>query len=177
MDKWSSRYKADTFVINDNIITKSMGNIGYYDSAYLRKIVYSGQHHWKFRLNVITTSFIRIGIWKNDVYITGEYINHCSLNKYANTAYIFDGCGRINYHNHKPTRYSQFNSYGVVLNINGTIVDMFVNFDSLELSFAINGINYGKSHDIDDCKYRAAISCRGQGTQIELLSFVCCVSS
>eukprot|EP01084_Bolivina_argentea_P111668 199192_1 len=170
-EEWSSKYKSNTFKIQGNSIIKLTGKNSYSDTAYLSKIVFGGQHHWQFNFKIIKTSYIRIGIWKEDVTITDKHLNHTSLNKYPNTAYVFDGHARINYHIHKPHRYSARDVYGVKLTENGTIIDMFLNFNTLELSFAINGIYYGRSHIIENCKYRAAISCRGQGTHIELLAY------
>ncbi len=51
------------------------------------------------------------------------------------------------------------------------IIEMIADFDSLTLSFIINGTDYGKSHDIKQAKYRAAVTVYYPECSIELLEY------
>jgi len=52
-------------------------------------------------------------------------------------------------------------------------VDMILDFDALELKFAINGTDYGKAFDIERTTYRAAVNLSQVKDSVELLQYDC----
>ena len=172
-DKWSKEYSHKNFEINGNILTKIKGNSYSQHTAFLNKIVYDGKHHWKFKLIKWEAIHLMIGIWKNNVKITSDVMNSYP-GKSKNTAYIFyAGYGCINNHD-KHNSYTRTGDYGIQCSSTGTVIDMFIDFDELELSFSVNGIHYGVSHHIDPGKYRGVVSFENKENQIELISYNYC---
>ena len=132
-------------------------------SAYLTNIVDSGHHKWKFRI-VQRTSVMSIGIWRAqanvfppplDTYFTNGHDRGYaySLSTGKSTAI----CGG-----------QSAKKYGV-RGKDGDIVEMILDFDESSLSFMVNGIEHGKSHDVTQGKYRAAVHLIGAGDEIQFL--------
>ena len=60
--------------------------------------------------------------------------------------------------------------YGIKCNIN-SIIDMFVDFHKLSISFTLNRIDYGKAFDIKPGRYRVAIGMNGSFHKLALLHY------
>ena len=51
----------------------------------------------------------------------------------------------------------------------GDIVSMHLDFEKLTLSFSVNGVDYGISHNIEPEKYRCAVHVYDKAAVLELL--------
>ena len=51
----------------------------------------------------------------------------------------------------------------------GDIIDMYLDMNKLELSYAINNKNYGVACKVDKCEYKAVVYIRTQNQQIDLI--------
>ena len=59
--------------------------------------------------------------------------------------------------------------YGIIVK-SGDIVEMHCDMEKLELSFAVNGVDYGVAYkDIAECEYKAAIALYSADEMISLL--------
>ena len=158
-DKWDIKLKGDYIIINDDIVSCDIEKHRNFQSAFLSKKISSGIHHWKFELIKFNIDQWNLfGIWKTNSGV--PLLNTCFTNK-RNNGYSFVA------------------THGKLLNLNdfymcgkeygkkckkGDIIDMYLNMNKLQLSFAINDKNYGKAYDIDNTQYRAAISMRPTGS-------------
>ena len=131
-------------------------------NVYLTNIVDSGHHKWTFRI-VKRTSLMAIGIWRVQTnvsppikyYFTDGYDDgYAYILSYGKSSAINGG------HSDK--------NYGVKVN-DGDMVEMILDFDESSLSFTVNGIDYGKSHDVKLGKYRAEVHIVGYLDQIQFL--------
>ena len=53
--------------------------------------------------------------------------------------------------------------------IEGDIIDMYYNSDTLSLGYKINGKDYGEALKVDKCRYRAAICMYYEGDSLRLM--------
>ena len=153
----------DSKMIKINEETQSVKIRGYgHPSAYLKNIVDSGHHKWKFRI-VQRTSVMSIGIWRvqmNESPPLDTYFTYGHDKGYAyslSTGMSTAICGA-----QSRTKYG-------VRGKDGDIVEMILDFDDLSLSFKVNGIDFGKSHDVTQGKYRAAVHLIGKGDEIQFI--------
>ena len=157
IDEFDPEYTPNTFKIEDNILTKLKDGK---HSVMLKKELNGGCHHWKFLLLKYSQSNLTLsfGIFKTKQ-LTKDSINeYCG--KTPNCAYIFNVgfYHKLNDHNKKLVGFCLSKKrYGEKCTTND-IIDMYLDLDKLELSYAINGKNYGVAHNIDKCQYRACIN-------------------
>ena len=136
-------------------------------SSYLKEAFSSGMHHWRFKIDVCKQSDLwstTLGIWKTRF---GEPPpNICfSLTK-DDCCYGFayslgellegDGC---------PAE----TQYGVMVK-SVDVVEMHCDMDKLELSYIINGVDYGVAYrDIEQTEYRVAANLYNIGDTVTIL--------
>ena len=169
-DKWNMKWKTKQWQISgDTISTPSTGFFGW-QSIFLTNIVHQGQHDWKFKIKEDNDTII-IGIWnmQNDpmnlVVADFDY-----LGKTESTAYAFDvDRAELNIHDAR-NQWTGRNSYGVACK-KGSIIEMHLDLDNLQLSFTIDNKYYGKAFDIKKAKYIACISCYSNDNILQLLSY------
>eukprot|EP01084_Bolivina_argentea_P305895 528481_1 len=154
--EWDPNYKHDKYEIKGNIITSTGDGAS---SAFLPNTISSGKHHWKFKILMKRKWSFHFGIFKVKKGLIKALTSYFFHQK--NSAYAFEASNAMI---NKPKRiyYSNITSstgehYGTCC-IQNDIVDMYVDFDTLELSFAVNETYLGKSHTIEACEYRAVIS-------------------
>ena len=171
-DEWDKIMTSEQMKIFDNKWIKKGGS---WTNAFLQRIVDKNngyKHHWRFKI-IKRVSWLFIGIFdvkfsKECVDENGRFNKTCIVGKYW--GYCFDAVQRrVNINKH-ATSWTQAGTYGIKTEC-GDIVDMYLDFKSLELSFAVNDVNYGKSHHIRDASYKAAICSFGSTTEIEFLHY------
>ena len=155
---------VDSALIKLNEETQSVIHIKDYGqtSAYLTNIVDSGRHEWKFKI-VQRRDVMLIGIWR-----VGENVSP-PLNTYFTNGHDKGYAYSLSAGKRTTIRGGHSDSKYGVKGTDGDIVDMVLDFDKSSLSFRVNGINYGKSHDVKQGKYRAAVHLIGKGDQIQVL--------
>ena len=170
-DSWNVELKSYKFTINGNTASHT-GYYGYYGYAtvFLSNIVEKGEHHWKFKVKKYSQdSNLIFGIW-NIKHDPLSIINDKWIGNTPNSSYAFDfSCAELNIHSSKNEWTGQ-ETYGVICS-RGSIIQISVDFNRLQLSFTINDINYGKAFDIKHGKYLCAISSNGKGNAIDLLCY------
>eukprot|EP00483_Globobulimina_turgida_P006279 UN06289 len=142
-----------------------------YATAFLKNIIFKGRHRWKFRFGYDNGSApFSVGLWRCDMGEIGacDLVNY--IGKYERKCYVYDSYALCKNIYDLADEWSEDNSYGLAIN-DGGVIEMHVDFDALTLSFSINGIEFGVSHNIKDGKYRAAVSISAKNTKIELLSY------
>ena len=171
-DEWDeTRIAAKYKILQDKVTLESSNETEWDDesSACMKNIAYSGKHHWKFKIIKWPKSeYIIIGIIKNDPELIEKVVG-TFLGGIPNSTYCLDlYTTELNVHE----KYSRWNKgYGVEGN-EGDIIDMYLDLDKLELSYAINGKYYGKAFDIDDGHgYIAAVSFRYNDVSMTLLTY------
>ena len=168
-DKWDKENKALEVEIDENNIVTHLS----YETAtttFLTEEVDSDIHSWKFKVVKCTNhryGTMRIGIW--DVSKNGgkppfnEPFNSFykfGLNEFQGYAYYTS--------NGKKNIFNIYEEWGEKC-LEGTIVDMKVDFNELSLSFMINGKDYGKAYDIKPGKYRAAVYLYFEGDAFQFI--------
>lgn len=147
-DEWDLEYICG-MTLEGTTITKDFGKRS---CSYLKRIAEYGQHQWRFKLENITGQ-IWIGILRVEHYKSDDYtsMNDCFHTKGRGYAFTpLDG----NISDPETGNYSD--KYGKKCNDND-IVEMHLDLEELTLGYKIDGIDYGKSHDIQKGNYRAAI--------------------
>ena len=172
-DSWDSNLKGSGQTIKGNILIDN--GHGGYNTAFLRNIVSSGIHIWKFKVNHYN-SWLMFGIWDTN-YDRQKKINS-GIGEEANTAYVFDFKeARLNkydkichYHNSNGQNWTDNGSYGIKCETNMTL-SIYLDFHQLTLSFIINNKDYGVAFNIKKGEYSVAVSSGGTGDAIELIMY------
>eukprot|EP00483_Globobulimina_turgida_P011561 UN11583 len=141
-DEWDTQYIGTKMqLMDDSVIVTTVG----FSSSYLVRIAEYGVHEWSFKITQCQpwAGYLRIGICKmrnkTDPPQNDTYFGHKSFS--------FDVCKCRT----------------------GTIIEMILDFEHLALFFKINGQDFGKSHDIERGKYRAAVCMFNRGDCVTLL--------
>ena len=158
-DTWDKQYIGKELQIdadNPDIVRYPDGNNTHmYNSAFLTRVCDSndgGIYYWKFKLISMQCVWNIIGVWKveenkipprNTYFTNGKDVAYglCLTNgKLVKVA----------------TGGSTNKLYADPIKAND-IIEMYLDFDNMELRFTINNKDYGKAFDIAKSKYRAAI--------------------
>ena len=175
-DEWNKDRMARKYEISDDKLTlSSTGKEGGSDEtcACLTAIARSGQNHWKFKIDKWphpgTYDYVVIGVIKENANF--DKVISKWLGGIVNTTYCWDMAStELNVHNSDDSD-TWIAGYGVK-GKEGDIIDMYLDLDKYELSFAVNGKNYGKSHDVDkEYGYIGIVSFRYADYQMTLLSY------
>ena len=144
-------------------------------NTYLTNIASIGTHIWRFENNnTITNDADMIGIKniENELRLTGYFDGKGASDGYS----LFMG-GLIRKQNEKNDSWKEeLETWGNGHITKGTIVEMKLDFNHLELSFKVEWKKYepsiGKAYNIKKGAYRAAIGVHGDGNKcITLLSY------
>eukprot|EP01084_Bolivina_argentea_P022832 42465_1 len=161
LDKYDPLMKAAGIKLsNDNM--RATSQRGKAESCMLTRNVETGYYSWKFKIKKVS-GFMIIGIW-----MVGK-----ETERAINTYFTIDGSG-YGYCCHfaritdPDSGFTNYADYAIKCK-SGMIVEMFVDFDKLSLSYKVNGKQYGKSHDIVQHKYRAAVYMLCKGDCVEIL--------
>ena len=124
------------------------------------------RHSWKFQIiSVKGGGLMVIGIWKLKEGIEPPTNSYFAKGK--RRGYAFDVRGpRLS--DSRDGAVTHTLPYGVRCDTND-IIEMIVDLENKELSFLINGKAYGKAHDIELDRYRAAVWMFKAGDAVKLL--------
>ena len=134
--------------------------------ALLSKVVSSGIHRWRFKLNEYNDSFAYIGVfkaqhkpkWNQDIGSGTYYTGKC----YAWS--IFSA-------NKGPGDSGDWDKFGEKIKI-GDIIEMTLDLNKFELKYNIKGKDYGAAFkNIEQTSYRAIVGGEHGGVSYELLSY------
>ncbi len=128
--------------------------------------VQQGIHTWKFKAVKITCSWTLIGIWKTNSGTPpiNSYFTNVNNNGYA---YVINSQHKTN-----PSKQGYCGpKYGVICK-DGDVIEMTLDFNTLCLSYRVNGSDYGKAFDVDNTTYKAAITLFSKGDSISLISYI-----
>merc|ERR1712228_551094 len=154
LDRFDRQHISSKLTLNEYDQSVKRNQAGGSANIYFENIVESGRHEWKFKIVRCQnhSGGYMIGLWKVQPNVAPPLDNFFAMGKEKGYGYsisdgkksrLFDGCSA--------------EQYGKRCN-DGDIVEMIVDFDSLSLSFKVNGKDQGKSHDLyKDDKYRAAV--------------------
>ena len=165
-EKWNKDLKSKDILLNEDESICST-KCSSYRSVYGKILISSGCHEWKFKVhktNIFAYALL-IGITKEewcskrvDTFMTD------SQTGYAWTA---------SHNAHLLTSGNAGKVYGETVK-NGDIFTMKLDFDNAEMSFIVNGKDYGiapfeKAID-KECKYRMGVTFHDQG-ELEILDY------
>ena len=175
-DEWNKKQTSSRYLISDDKVTiQNMTDVFDHQMAFLTNVARMGQHHWKFKINEWLKYYIIIGIVKYEK--IDDLIQKSGKGDYLgvepDVAYCLDiEAAELNIHN-MSDGWNQDDEYGVCCK-EGDVIDMYLDLDKLELSFAINDTYYGKAFDIDSGFGYVAAASYGQDTnKITLLTYDC----
>ena len=108
-----------------------------------------------------------IGVWDNNKEIKlNEHIG-----KRANTAYVFYASHACRNTHNQNNKWTSSNSYGIGCKKND-VIGIYLDLIRKELSFMVNGHNYGQAFTIKNGNYRVGVSSGwDKETEIEFLSY------
>eukprot|EP01083_Nonionella_stella_P073059 197297_1 len=169
-DAWDTpRYVDGELTVNGHKIMKQKG--GNRSSAFLKNTVCKGKHCWKFKFNDASgTAPFCVGLW-NEMHRVRQVDLADYLGKYGDRAYVFDAFMASTNVFGEDDEWNEEEEYGVKVQ-NGDIVSMEVDFTALTLRFAVNQIDLGVAHYIQQGTYRAAVSIYHEQTTIELTGYI-----
>ena len=136
-----------------------------YHTAFFTKIAKTATHEWKFRLNKFDSAGFTtiIGIWKTTFPM--KYDAKLSISPQFYGFYV----------NNKvltATDEDIRREYGDRYCKQGDVIEMILNLNKLQLSYKVNGEDYGIAfNNISDTTYRAALCLHYSGDSVELLSY------
>lgn len=163
-EHFDSNWCSDGFKLTEHnkLITKIKTN---YSNAYLKAVVNTGIHKWKFELITITAADSMIGIWKTkyDKNLTHGLHGGAAKGKYYGWWSDFQ-CTTAGDNKSKPYSDRRVQS--------GDIVDMILDFNKSELSYNLNDKPQGIAFtNIEQCDYVVCISLYARTNEIKLLSY------
>jgi len=138
------------------------------NSAFLSNVIDRGRYSWRFRLIEVATKQYwtsTIGIWKcrkgaappiNRIFTLGE---HVAYGFAANIGALVDPA---------TGHEDEERPYGLWCR-GGDIVEMHIDLTRCQLSFKINGVDYGKAFDIEKTAYRAAVNMSQVDDAVEII--------
>lgn len=151
-DEFDPKWKGKTMTLsNDN--RRVEYEVGGQQNIYCKRVIESGYHRWRFKIveTSETSSHFIIGIWRCSEDKDPPLDNWFTQGKDQGYGYTIDGGKKTRTSDGCTSEY-----YGVRVK-SGDIVEMIADFDELSLSYKVNDEPCGKSHDITQDKYRAAI--------------------
>ena len=163
-DKWNTSFIDERFEFHgDTVKILDKG----YNHIYLTNIVEFGTHHWKFKLSryhPVHFSY-RIGIFKVK---EGQQKYFDQVVGQINTVYAMnlERCS-INIHDHTD----EWEQHETMKAKQGDIVDMYLNLETLQLQFVLNGEKCHDSITVDKCKYVGVAHMYETGDCIQLLTY------
>eukprot|EP01083_Nonionella_stella_P139142 423837_1 len=169
-DVWDQTAMGEGLTNIDNVITKTNEGGWSYRSAFLINICEVGHHCWRSKVHKLEKMWNLIGIWRvisdkkppTNTYFTEGYVQGYALCLLSGRLVSLDSGG--GYVDHSKKQYCD----GIQTD---DIIDMHLDLNKLELSFSVNGTNYGSAFEgVRKAKYRAAICLEGKESAIELLS-------
>ena len=160
-DRFHPELHGADITATDTIITKS---IWAPSSAFLSNIVSKGKHHWKFKIWRLNGSTLAIGVWDNK-YNLDQVFNE----------YLFrvqDALYCVNFNHQVTEGQNKQIRYGKYLLANRAIIDMYLDLDTLDLSFAIDNTHFGTAYKIrKGASYRACVCMMSDEAKLELLMY------
>eukprot|EP01084_Bolivina_argentea_P166138 288520_1 len=161
-DEFDKKCIADAMKLSGNTLNQIRTGMG---TAFLTNKISEGQHRWKFQLGH-SVDWTLIGIFKTrNKIVLDTYFSRGGFDK----GYTYISCdGRLGSETSgdwagNPRHYGKFKPK------EGDIIEMIVDFDSLELSYIVNGIDFGVAFKIEKTEYRAAIAMYYLADSITLL--------
>ena len=161
-DRWECM--GDDLVIDENnadIVRFKDGHPDYsYNSAFLSQVCDSekgGIYHWKFKLISMVYVWNIIGVWRvndNELPPRNTYFTNGGITAYG--LCLTDG-ELVN----RTTGGGTIGPPYACAVKEDDIIEMYLDFDKMELRYTINNKEYGKAFDIEKSKYRAAICLEG----------------
>ena len=155
--------------VTDNTAYKPSGRA---QSIFLSNVVSNGVHQWRFRADTIRERFgiCFIGIWNNEV-DTRPYLDKLCCTKGPEAAIrgkVFGlNCARGQLRGDADRDNQQ---YCPKCNDND-IVDMYLDFNNMELKYSVNNKDYGKAFNIPEGSYRASISLYWKNDKVTLVFY------
>merc|ERR1712228_772777 len=167
--EWDKDLHGASMEIVDNgkcvkMIEKNWG------SAYLTGEYCEGIHHWKFKIEhgPYQYAYFLIGIWKPKSTKYGTPI----LNKYftqrKHNGYAFD-IKEPKLTN--PARPGGGGPKYAVRCHQNDVIEMYLDFNTLMLTFSVNGTYYPNGQKIENTEYKAAITMHGTYDKIRFISY------
>ena len=131
-------------------------------SELLSCIVSSGKHHWRFKLWETGQCTLLLGVWDNS-YKARETIN--------GKLQPIEAYYTVNFTDSGTRGQNRSKSYGIRC-LKSCIIDMHLDFKELDLSFAIDDVNYGSAFKVKkDTSYRGCGYIFARDAKLELLSY------
>lgn len=168
-DKFHPELHGLNIKITGDIATKTTPSFP--ESAFLCKVVSSGSHQWRFKINAYNGTGVEamyFGIWsiKNDEKNVLQGFSYDKVN--AGAMGLKVNCGELRGRSDPKIRhYNPHYSQGCKT---GDIIDMFLDFKNKELAYSINDKRYGKAFDIKNESYRAQVLIQS-ADEIQLISY------
>lgn len=143
------------------------------DDASMRlcKEVKEGIHKWRFKILSCTQGlYVSIGIWK----VNGSFDPDIRLDNDKGNSYswVVNCKTKMNRGENVPWEVSQDEKYGKENYGAGDVIDMILDFDKLEVRYAVNEEDQGVAfNNIKQVTYTAAISMNNKSDGIEILEY------
>lgn len=139
-------------------------------SAHLTGTYNEGIHHWTFKVEHGPQygHYCLIGIWKTKSAKKATLYPYFTDKKY--NGYAYD----IQYNTGRLTTPGSPGSTGPKYAVKckkGDTIEMYLDFNTLMLTYAVNGIYYPNGQRIEETEYKAAITMHGKDDKLRLLAY------
>ena len=140
------------------------------NTAFMSNVIDRGRYSWRFRLIQVEPLrywTMTIGIWKcrKDKSVVAAMNHIFTIGKQAGYGFAAN-CGCLV--NPETGHGEEERTYGCWCG-DGDVVEMHVDLERLELSYVINGTDYGTAFNIEKTAYRAAVNLSQIGDCIEII--------
>ena len=164
-DYFDPRAHSNRFKLSGNncTATKTGSNNA---TAYLKQVVNSGIHQWKFKIIQHTSSCtVDIGIWKTkNIIVKDQYIRK------KGKAYLYGApFARLSKGDVADGNNPDY-TFGKRC-VEGDIIEMTLDLNKRELRFSVNARDYGVAFKVENTSYRAAVSIYYIKDSVQLLSY------
>ena len=164
-DEWSETDKSDNIHIENKIATQTANDK--WDTIFLSNILSAGKHYYKFKIQRDKRGSVLADLYIGIFPIKPPQL--LPLTSYISTNigcyYILPTLGYFR------SNGKQINHYFPAFEHGQTIIEMFIDFDVLEIKFSVNGKDCGKADKIQKTEYRGAVSFYCQNSKCQLIRY------
>ena len=169
--EWDPKYISGAIELNQEAKSIKHTQDSSSSSTFLKDTFLSGIHQWRFKIDKCDEDDIwtsTIGIWKTRFGDPPKDTGFTFSNDNSSYGFAYNIAALIDPESGESHE-EEWNRYGKEVT-SGDIVEMHCDMNKLELSFSVNGVDYGVAYkDIEKTEYKVAVNLYRSGDTVTLL--------